>query len=84
MGNSSNTFTWIILGIIAFIGTVIIMSFKYLGKALNYIGGVLFFLYTLIIALPILILTSWKQFLEDPKEFVKEMVVETTQEMMED
>lgn len=84
MGNSNNTFTEVVLGIIAFIGTLIFMSFSYLGTALKYIGGGLFFLYMLIIALPILILTSFKQFLENPKQFVKEMVIETTQEMMED
>lgn len=84
MGNSNNTFTWVILGIIAFIGTVIITIFKYLAKALNYIGGGLFFLYMLIIALPILILFKFKRFLKNPKQFVKEMVIETTEGMTED
>ena len=83
MVKSSYIFTWIILTIVAFIGTVIIMPFKCLGKALLYIGGGLFFLYMLIIALPILILTSWEQFLENPKKFIKQMVIETTQGMME-
>ena len=84
MGNSSNTFTWIILGIIAFIGTVIIYSFKYLGKGCNYIGAGLLFVYMLYIALPILILFNFKRFLENPRKFIKNMVIETTLGMMED
>lgn len=84
MGKLSYGFTEIIIVIIAFIGTLIFMSFSYLGTALKYIGGGLFFLYMLIIALPILILFRFKQFLENPKQFVKEMVIETTQGMMGD
>lgn len=83
MRKLSYDFTEIIIVILAFIGTLIFMSFNYLGTALKYIGGGLFFLYMLIIALPILILFRFKQFLKNPKQFVKEMVIETTQEMME-
>lgn len=83
MGKLSYDFTEIIIVIIAFIGTLIFMSFNYLGTALKYIGGGLFFLYMLIIALPILILFRFKRFLKNPKQFVKEMVIETTQEMLE-
>ena len=83
MGKLSCGFTEIIIVILAFIGTLIFMGFNYLGTALKYIGGGLFFLYMLIIALPILILFRFKQFLKNPKQFVKEMVIEVTKEMME-
>ncbi|WP_103618512.1 hypothetical protein [Campylobacter concisus] len=84
MGNLSYSFKEIIIVILAFIGTVIFMSFRWLGIALKYIGGGLFFLYMLVIVLPILILFKFKRFIENPKEFVKERVIETTQEVMED
>lgn len=64
MRKLSYDFTEIIIVILAFIGTLIFMSFNYLGTALKYIGGGLFFLYMLIIALPILILFRFKQFLK--------------------
>lgn len=83
MKKLNNTFRLNAINVIVFIGALIIMSFKYAAKALNYIGGGLFFLYMLIISLPILILTSFKQFLEDPKKFIKRTVIETTQKMME-
>ncbi len=73
-----DTFDFVIAGCIAVIGSVIIISFKCLSKALNYIGGGLFFLYMLIIALPILALVRFKRFRRNPKQFVKDMVIKTT------
>lgn len=77
-----NTFDFVIAGCIAFMGSVIIISFKCLSKTLNYIGGGLFFLYMLIIALPILALVRFKRFRRNPKQFVKDMVIKTIKIMM--
>ena len=71
MGNSSYSLKEIIIVILAFIGTVIAMSFRCLGIGVQYIGGSLFFLYMLIVFLPILILFNFKRFIENPKKFVK-------------
>lgn len=68
---------------IAFVGTTIFMIFIWLGIGLKYIGGVLFFLYMLIIALPILILLKFELFIKDPKQFVKDKVIDTTLGIME-
>lgn len=78
MGKLSCVLTQIIEVSIAFIGTTIIMIFIWLGRVLKYIGGVLFFLYMLTIALPILILLKFKLFIKDPKHFVKDKVIDTT------
>lgn len=76
-----NRFEWVISGIIAFIGSAIIMSYRFLGKV---IGGCLFFLYMVIIALPILILFRFKKFINDPVYFLKDIVVGITGRMMKD
>lgn len=83
MGKFSYSFKETIIVIIAFIGTLIFMSFNYLGTALKYIGGGLFFLYMFIIALPIFILLKFKLFIKDPKYFVKDKVIDTTIAVME-
>lgn len=76
-----NRFEWVIAGYIAFIGSAIIMSCRFLGKA---ISGCLFFLYMVIIALPILILFRFKKFINDPVYFLKAIVVGITGRMMKD
>lgn len=76
-----NTFEWIIAGYIAFIGSAIIMSCRFLGKA---ISGCLFFLYMVIIAIPILILFKFKKFINDPVYFLKAIVVGITERMKEE
>ena len=83
MGKLSCDLTQIIIVSIAFIGTTIFMIFIWLGIMLKYIGGTLFFLYMLIIALPILILLKFKLFIKDPKYFVKDKVIDTTIAVME-
>lgn len=83
MKKLSCDFAQIITVAIAFIGTAIFMVFIWLGIGLKYIGGGLFFLYMLIIALPILILLKFKLFIKDPKQFVKDKVIETTLGVME-
>ena len=83
MKKLSCDFTQIITVAIAFIGTTIFMIFIWLGMVLKYIGGTLFFLYMLIIALPILILLKFKLFIKDPKKFVKDKVIDTTIAVME-
>ena len=68
---------------LAFIATVMLTIFLWLGVVLRYIGGTLFFLYMLIIFLPILILLKFKRFIENPRESVKEIVIKTTRKVME-
>ena len=83
MRKLSCDFTQIIAVSIAFIGTTIFMVFIWLGIGLKYIGGTLFFLYMFVIALPILILLKFKLFIKDPKQFVKDKIIDTTIAVME-
>lgn len=65
------------------VGAMLIVAFYFLSKLFYYIGLGIFFLYTFFVTLPFLILYRFKEFKKDPKQFVKDKVIETTLEVME-